>query len=448
MAPIRHIRTQLFPTPMYPICTCCEIHGRMPEEQIATIVFVVMEVHRELFTPTEVLIHEEVRATIFALMVEQPQVFQISTTEVDIKPAVRRYMIEHRTEFQGRPGQRGSRGFTGGTGGRGDRGPAGPAGHPGHAVTRGEIAAAVATYHRAEQRATDQGLLGDDVHRFTQHAMESAVQNHREEHPEEQEQPAPRRGLLGQVRRWGSLLAVALAGAALTVAIVAMFFPRGGIDAETLRTMVGNEVATYMTVNAAQFVGPAGLDGKDADPITVVAELKSDSGFITAAQGPVGLNGKDADPQTVANVLMGNLDFVEMAKAERGLIGPAGKDGQAGKDADPQEVASILASDEEFVTTTTGPQGPKGDIGLPGQKGINGKNGTTLEEILAAIEANPTTVLKPVASYLESCGRNGEWHSGNGDSGGWILGCPDGTKIVLAFSKHATERLRAEIDAQ
>ena len=69
-----------------------------------------MEVHRELFTPTQVLIHEEVRATIFALMVEQPQVFQISTTEVDIKPAVRRYMIEHRTEFQGRPGQRGSHG--------------------------------------------------------------------------------------------------------------------------------------------------------------------------------------------------------------------------------------------------------------------------------------------------------------------------------------------------
>lgn len=440
------------------------IDERISEERITAIVLAVIQAHREEFHQDPPLTADEVRATILTLIAEQPELMLgprgfpgrdgrdgRPPSYEEVKKAVQEFIRDHREEFRGRSGERGPRGYTGDQGGRGERGPTGRDGRPGESgrpPTRGEIAAAVAIYVRAERQANEQSLQGTAADHFIHQEMRGAVQRHREEHPEEQDQPAPRDALFGRtIPLWAALAAV------LAVAMLAMFFPRGGIDEETLGTMVEKKVATYMSANADQFIGPAGptgQDGKDgATTEQVVANLKTDPAFMAAAEGErgdpgqPGSDGKDgATAEHITADLKADPTFMAAIKGDKGEPGSNGNDGRDG--ATIRQIIEGLKADPALTTTLKGEQGPEGP---PGQKGDTGKDGITLEEVLAAIDADPTTVGTPIVSYLKSCFRNGVWHSGNGDSGGWTLPCPDGT-IVLAFSEHATERLRAEIEAK
>ena len=342
------------------VCICeCPVHGRLTERQIAAIVLVVVEAHGEEFSADTHLTREEVRATVLALLAEKPELFDGAVgqnghgpTHDKIKDAVRHFMREHRDEFQGPVGERGPRGFTG---------PMGERGFPGRSPTAGEIGAAVSAYYSVRARMLD-----------PEQYMREAIAAYRATHPVEYGQPVLRRGFWS---RAAVPLVAALAGAALAVAIVALFLPSQPSAGEVAAALKGDPAFVATVTGATGAAGPKG------------------------DMGPVGLAGKDVTPVQTAGVLMADPSFLTSVKGKdgaSGLQGPAGSAGLAGKDGAPG---------------SRGPAGPAGIQGPPGQSGGG------LERLASCS-----------ATWLPHVGR----------TAGWYYRCPDGTEFTLPMGGSLT----------
>jgi hypothetical protein len=156
----------------------------------------------------------------------------------------------------------------------------------------------------------------------------------------------------------------------------------------------------------APAAGRDGVNGKDADPLAIAAELapelerivadhvarltpaagKDGTPGVAGKDGPAGrdgLNGKDADPAAIAAELAPELERIVAEHVARlpvpaaGKDGAPGRDGIAGKDADPAAIAAQLAPELDRIVAEHVARLPvpaAGKDGAAGRDGVAGKD--------------------------------------------------------------------------
>jgi len=237
---------------------------------------------------------------------------------------------------KGANGEKGDPGITGATGASGADGRPGKDGLSNRWATDGEIAAAVSANVIAQQRRLDP----DETQQF----IELEVIRHQRSHPQEQNQSAPRGGLLGRtIPLWVAVAVVAL------VALAALFLPFSPSAEEIAAELRGDPVflASVTVTGPVGPKGPAGAAVQNVDPAGLVALLAVNSDL----------------QKGVANKLV--------AAGIEGPQGPQGKPGSIG----PQGAVGL-----QGLTGVSGPEGDPGKQGPVGPQGLQGPEGLLTEE--------------------------------------------------------------------